>query len=276
MNSLASFVEDLSLSVGLELSLIENNGNQIVPFSIRFKSLELGKSFKFDLSRSWKTTQLSFQPDNFARETIHFICSEMYKNSQNIFETIEKNEASFSSATLEIDGKAFFGKKENLSSDPTLKFEVEVMTPDSSLNYGLINEREEFLCRFAIKLIASLLPVQEKAFSNPDEVLGYPEGAVSKVEVNKYERDPRNRKAAIDFHGKSCLACGFNFEEKYGELGEDYIVVHHVIPVSQIGSDYKIDPLRDLVTICANCHAMVHRYNPPLTVEELKKLLGKK
>jgi 5-methylcytosine-specific restriction protein A len=40
-----------------------------------------------------------------------------------------------------------------------------------------------------------------------------------------------------------------------------------------MGEDYIVDPEKDLVTICANCHAMVHRRNPPLTIDELKRLL---
>jgi 5-methylcytosine-specific restriction enzyme A len=123
-------------------------------------------------------------------------------------------------------------------------------------------------------LIASVLPIEMATFRHPDEVLGYPEGAVSKVLVNRYERDPRNRREAIAIHGKSCLACNFNFQEKYGELGDEYIVVHHTVPVSQMGNDYVVDPAKDLVTLCANCHAMVHRHDPPISVSDLRKILS--
>jgi 5-methylcytosine-specific restriction protein A len=111
-------------------------------------------------------------------------------------------------------------------------------------------------------------------FRHADEVLGYPEGAVSHVLVNRYERDPRNRRLAIAIHGKSCMACNFNFHAKYGELGDEYIVVHHTVPVSQMGNDYVVDPAKDLVTLCANCHAMVHRHDPPISVSDLRKMLS--
>lgn len=273
MNNLSALLNDLGLKLGLELVAEENGTGDTNPFSIRFASLDKKNSFKLNISRSWKTTQVSFVADSFAGEVVHFLCSEIYKNSNQIYSLIEANQSIYSSIRLEIDGSAFFGKPESLSANPTFIFEIEVMTPESSISYGLLNTQEVKLCEFAITLFAALLPKAELAYSNPDEVIGFPEGAVSRVEVNKYERDPRNRREAIAIHGKTCLACDFNFNEKYGELGEDYIVVHHVVPVSQIGPDYKIDPSKDLVTICANCHAMVHRQNPPLSVEELRKIL---
>ena len=55
--------------------------------------------------------------------------------------------------------------------------------------------------------------------------------------------------------------------------GQDYIEVHHRVPVSSMGGAYRVDPVTDLVPVCGNCHAMMHRKNPPLSVEELKAQL---
>ncbi|MBQ7426534.1 MAG: HNH endonuclease [Prevotella sp.] len=66
-----------------------------------------------------------------------------------------------------------------------------------------------------------------------------------------------------------------DFEEKYGEIGRGFIHVHHLIPISSIGEDYVIDPINHLVPVCPNCHNMLHRKDPPLTPEELKKLIVK-
>ncbi|OHY76653.1 HNH endonuclease [Priestia aryabhattai] len=90
----------------------------------------------------------------------------------------------------------------------------------------------------------------------------------------RYERDPINRKRAIEFHGLSCKVCGFNFEEVYGERGKDFIEVHHVKPLSTLEKEMFIDPERDLVTVCANCHRMIHRRKDDvLTVKELRNLI---
>ncbi len=45
----------------------------------------------------------------------------------------------------------------------------------------------------------------------------------------------------------------------YGNIGEGYIEVHHLNPISQTEGSHKVDPTTDLVPLCANCHAMIHR-----------------
>ena len=112
-------------------------------------------------------------------------------------------------------------------------------------------------------------------FRGPDElpVGGYTEGSARQVEVNVYERDRAARQACIRHYGIACVVCGLVFEERYGELGYDYIHVHHLVPLSEIGESYQVDPVKDLRPICANCHAMVHRRSPPLPVEELRREL---
>ncbi|HHO0788469.1 HNH endonuclease [Aeromonas allosaccharophila] len=63
-----------------------------------------------------------------------------------------------------------------------------------------------------------------------------------------------------------------DFGEKYGELGKGFIHVHHMMPLSEIGEEYVVDPIKDLIPVCPNCHAMLHRRNPPLTIDDLRKL----
>ena len=99
------------------------------------------------------------------------------------------------------------------------------------------------------------------------------EGATSRVLVNKYERNAEARKKCIEQKGYRCAVCGMDFEEKYGTIGHEFIHIHHTTPISSIGKDYQIDYEKDLVPVCPNCHAMLHRKNPPYTIEELKKLI---
>lgn len=103
----------------------------------------------------------------------------------------------------------------------------------------------------------------------------YTDGAVKQYYGKRYERNPENRKKAIEIHGSSCVACGFNFEEVYGERGKDFIEVHHVKPLSTIGEQVVIDPKADLVPVCSNCHRMIHRRKDEvLTVDELKAIIN--
>ena len=70
------------------------------------------------------------------------------------------------------------------------------------------------------------------------------------------------------------MVCDFDFEEVYGELGKDFIEVHHTKPLSSLEHEVEVNPEEDLVCLCSNCHRMIHRNrNKIMTVEELKKLM---
>lgn len=56
-----------------------------------------------------------------------------------------------------------------------------------------------------------------------------------------------------------CEICGLSFVAIYPKsLGEDFIEVHHKIPLSQIENIVRTT-LDDLLLVCANCHRMIHR-----------------
>ena len=102
------------------------------------------------------------------------------------------------------------------------------------------------------------------------------DGKQSVYYTTRYERNPKNRKMAIKIHGNKCMACGFDFESVYGKHGKNYIEVHHVVPLSYIGEEIKINPKTDLITLCSNCHRMVHRQrNKTLSLSELKQIINK-
>jgi 5-methylcytosine-specific restriction protein A len=103
----------------------------------------------------------------------------------------------------------------------------------------------------------------------------YPERALARVPINRYEQIPEARRACIAHHGTGCAACGFSFEITYGAIGKDFIHVHHIVPASQLGGGYELDPVTDLVPLCANCHAMAHQdVSTPRTVAELRRLIA--
>ena len=59
----------------------------------------------------------------------------------------------------------------------------------------------------------------------------------------------------------------------HGEIGKNFIHVHHLTPISTIGKEYELNVDTDLVPVCPNCHYMLHRKDPPYTIEELKDKL---
>lgn len=112
----------------------------------------------------------------------------------------------------------------------------------------------------------------------PDDVATpslYYEGVSRTVSVNAYERDPRARKACIDHYGAVCSACDLDFRTMYGKLGQGFIHVYHIVPLSKIGKSYVVNPIKDLRPVCPNCHAMLHRAPEVLTVEQLREIIRK-
>ncbi|NRA52977.1 MAG: HNH endonuclease [Gammaproteobacteria bacterium] len=68
----------------------------------------------------------------------------------------------------------------------------------------------------------------------------------------------------------ACEVCDFNFTKTYGIRGKDYIECHHKNPLSdtKVGEKTKTE---DLALLCANCHRVIHRYKPWISVEKLKE-----
>lgn len=120
--------------------------------------------------------------------------------------------------------------------------------------------------------VGEVLQISEEA---SDRGTIYMEGARYQVLQNGYERNPEARKACLEEYGFSCSVCGFNFLRQYGDIGTNYIHVHHLNPISQKGGVYAVNPLDDLRPVCANCHAMIHKKKEPYTIEEMKKHIAK-
>ena len=129
----------------------------------------------------------------------------------------------------------------------------------------------------AMQLIFPGLPITAE-YASPDEIpdsASYVEGASTVVHVNSFERNRHAREACIRHYGYKCNVCGFSFSDAYGAIGEQYIHVHHVVELASIREQYEVDPIRDLRPVCPNCHAMLHRRSPALTIEELKRNLNR-
>jgi hypothetical protein len=149
-------------------------------------------------------------------------------------------------------------------------FDVE--SPDQGVDGA------EFLYPFASRerRRGAAIPTHTTIAEEVDEssVESFVEGAAARILVNRYERDPKARRRCIEHHGAMCQACGFAFA-RYGTRHKDLITVHHVRPLSATRTEYRVDPIIDLVPLCANCHLVAHQQSPPYTVQELRTLLAR-
>ncbi|MEM6303310.1 MAG: HNH endonuclease [Pseudomonadota bacterium] len=123
------------------------------------------------------------------------------------------------------------------------------------------------------------------SFPNETELLSEHEGAAKQITTNRYERKASLRAACIRHYRAMhdgvllCEACGFDFERAFGPVGAGFIHIHHKHPLGNLQEERLVDPLKDLVPLCPNCHAMAHRFigvkETPRDVCTLKKLRQK-
>lgn len=143
-------------------------------------------------------------------------------------------------------------------------FDLSVLYPNVSL--------QEALERF----VKEMLPQYEQKLSSwAYEVMpSLKEGEINHVELDKYERNPAARKACLEAHGHACMICGFDFGKVYGEEFEGKIEVHHIVPISAFEGEHKVDPIKDLIPVCPNCHLALHsKPGGVYTPDELKRKL---
>lgn len=142
-----------------------------------------------------------------------------------------------------------------------------------------VQERHGFVWTLRDEFVSALreLDLLETASdSYAEEVTGSRdlfEGALREITVNAYERNPTARALCVQHYGSSCVVCGFDFGRAYGEAGQDFIHVHHLLEISQIGCEYRVDPVADLRPVCPNCHAVLHRRRPAFSIDEVRQFI---
>ncbi|WPC75407.1 HNH endonuclease [Vibrio porteresiae] len=90
-----------------------------------------------------------------------------------------------------------------------------------------------------------------------------------------YERNQKAKVACFEKYGTTCVICRFNAEDTYGKEARNIIHIHHLTPISEVGSEYKVDPVADLRPVCPNCHAVIHRNNGCDEIENVKLMLSR-
>jgi predicted HNH restriction endonuclease len=101
----------------------------------------------------------------------------------------------------------------------------------------------------------------------------FSEGARFDVTLSRTERRQALRKECLREHGAACIVCGVNFHERYGDIGDGFIHVHHLDPLSQAEGSREAT-VDDVRPVCPNCHAMLHRRRPcPYTPKDLMAMM---
>lgn len=116
---------------------------------------------------------------------------------------------------------------------------------------------------------ANIVPQLPEELLDPETLT---EGVRTQITINAYERNSIARQQCIEHYGTVCVICGFNFGARYGPVAAGLIHVHHTTPLSEIGTEYTVDPIADLRPVCPNCHAVIHLNGGCRTTNEVKEL----
>lgn len=241
--------------------------------TIRLLSMEQGNGFVILLARTHRQFEASFKADNFAGALLRAMSEADVAGKQSFTRTRQAAETGGTPIFVAVNGNANPDCIDLREKWSRVEIDVSKRFPSSMKPEDVMATALQ-VTSACLSLVFALAGTEAAGTSPTDSsVSGLPEGAKLRVEVNRYERSPVNRAACIDHYGLRCQCCKFDFLEFYGELGEGYVEVHHRTPVSQIGAGYLVDPVRDLVPLCGNCHSMVHRTDPPFPVEKLRVLI---
>lgn len=232
------------------------------------------ESFSVRLTLGWRSLKGELVPGPYASEIVKGMGASE-EDRRGLFRAfVEKMIIDRADVQLQVNGLPIevldFPNWPESWQKVILTFEKCPLAINTETKQDTINQVIVWGGRF-VGAVLSLVPLEEQELNDTEKL---PEGALTKVKVNKYERSRLNRLACIEYHGAICKVCNFDFGRTYGELGEGYIHVHHIVPVSALGDSYLVDPVNDLVPLCPNCHSMIHRSDPPMSIDVLKELIA--
>ena len=219
---------------------------------------------------------MDFVPQKYSAEFIRSMARQSEENRQKFFEYATLLTDMGAKVDISVNGSKLAADNRERWPESWRDFRVHItkmpVVEDGDLDYPEAAFKWGSLLVGMILSLTDIVPVEEETASVQEA--GYAEGSIQRTEVNRYERNPLNRKLCLAAKGYDCAICGMNFEKQYGAIGHHFIHVHHIVPVSQLGSCYIIDPIRDLIPVCPNCHAMLHRQTPPVLPEKLAEILN--
>lgn len=271
-NAIEAKVREVGEALGVPLTLEKLSEIYEFEYRIRVATLPHPKGFAVYVGDDYLSWTVKYESDTDSRALLK-IMAQNYSQRKGIFnsylELIRSRSITFVQNFGEVDSET---ENEPEWSD----FNLLISEPYSSESQSL---DVFYTCLLDFFCISLSLLVKEVAWEEINsqtnlEETGEAEGARFIKEVTGYERSRFNRALCLRYYGFICRGCGIEMEKVYGPLGQGVIHVHHLVPVSQMGGTYVLNPVTDLIPLCPNCHNVVHRENPPTGMDELRRLTG--
>ncbi len=224
-----------------------------------------------DLSELFNASEeCILDPDEDTGTLLHLNrCLSPALTKQIRFQTSSGPKKPFFDSKSELNNQATRGIRELTPESAAFLDRIIEITDQWPVSNRLVTVTEKLLQNGPVPSNAEQYRLSEAVPSNSE----YLEGKLQRNLANRYERDPRAREECIRHYGTICDLCEFDFVVAYGEVMVGFIHVHHLKPLSTVGAGYKVDPIEDLRPVCPNCHAVLHRREPPFSLDEVRELL---
>lgn len=265
--------------VKTHLVVIEPDGSPGVRIALNAGNLAGPSGFSMRVTELQHTFLVRFEPHSLARPLVGALVREVCRDSDEFSSMRKRVNESSMNLVFRINGKDFV-ESIGLVGEGVLgipahgqSIEIEIsgrLRSDSTVVEGIVSDSS----RLAVEIITEFVlgALKPEVDSDPDIAFeSVEEGIGQTVTVNRYERDPNIRRACIAHFGAVCNVCGFDFGVTYGSLGVNFIEVHHIVPLAQSGgAGVLVDPTRDVIPVCSNCHSMIHRGGATRDIQEVR------
>ena len=259
-------LQSLSDTLGVEIERQVLQENDSFEVSLRLVELPRPIGLSILIADDYFSWHIELKLDSFSDGLITFMRKCLNERIDEIEHLIDRIKIRNSRLILEIDGKSNFRDLTDVSWQHfSLVIAKNYQNDDESMK-ALNDVLFDFMC---ILLLLQSVKIDWTG-SNEDEARE--EGALKLSLTRKFERSRINRAICLRHHGFRCQGCGLLLQEIYGPLGANVIHVHHIVPVSKMGESYVLDPKKDLVPLCPNCHNIVHRIDPPVPIDSLREI----
>ena len=251
--------------VALELCSIRRAGSEY--FGFRPLGLHDGRGFSIALARTVFRTSAVFVADRFAGEMLRRIGS--HTSAELRWPDLVAEGDSRGINTIVTVNASDVADVASMQPSVWQALEIEcsqripsITTPDWIEDLVCVGEQ-------VLGMVLTGLDLDD------EEVLeGQEEGGSRTVVSTRYERSRVNRMRCIREYGTSCWVCDFDFGQTWGGIGFGFVEVHHRVPLAMMPENYRVDPIRDLIPLCSNCHSMIHKRVPVFQPDELRERLG--
>jgi 5-methylcytosine-specific restriction enzyme A len=273
---LKKLLDNIFIDFGLHFDAKKSNFDGKTEIVFTIPSFQPKSGFEIIIEIGYRRLVSTFMLQDFSGELINLM-NELFVSKKNLLaiylNELKKERELFLRINDEITSVSDFTDFDESLKNIEIKtisklIESDVdLILDTNINAWIMSEFGSIF-----SAVYPILPIEEETSYSDENIVsdGFEEGRKYEVNLTKYERNIKNREICLTSYGYNCQICNFDFLKNFGVIGSGYIHVHHLTPLSIIGKNYIIDPIKDLLPVCPNCHAMLHTQKPPIPPEILR------